>query len=350
LPSLALTWFRATLTLVAAFPLESRAQTSDTGRLYTVGVPLGPADSVRKLLSMGQRALALSYSQNWAASNPTDGAAQHAVTLSALASRQVDLAVQAGELSILLAPGTAAHHVALGRAYFERASSGDTPATREAARQSRDAFQQAIVLDSLNIEAREYLFTFHLMAPASAGASRTTARRLATEMGRVNPVKGMWAELRLASTVGPDASIRAAVMKAMNLAGTSADSGGLVMATMATTAGSARYPTMRETLVQAIYARFSQDPRVKFQRARLWITQARQLSDAERLLQEYLAMPSLPARSPSKGTVQWWLGQGYEKQGRAKEALAAYQVCAAMTPPSAECIRDANRLSASGSR
>lgn len=299
---------------------------------------------------MGQNALALKFSQDWATSSSSDGAAQHALTLSALATRQVDLAVQAGELSVLLAPEVPAHHVALGRAYFERASSGDTPATRQAARSSRDEFQRAIALDSLNLEAREYLFTFHLMAPASTGASRVTARRLAVEMGRINPATGMWAELRLASTIGPDEAIRAAVMKAMNLAGTSADSGGLVMATMAATAGSARYPTMRETLVQAAFSRFPGDPRVRFQRARLWITQGKQLAEAETLLREYLAMPTLPVRSPSKATVQWWLGQGYEKQGRIKDALAAYQVCAAMNPPLAECLRDANRLSASGSR
>jgi TolA-binding protein len=342
---------RSLLILIAGLsPAVTRAQTPDTSRVYTFGVPLEPSDSVRKLLRMGQNALALRYSQNWATSSPSDGAAQHGLTLSALATRQVDLAVQAGELSVLLAPDVPAHHVALGRAYFEQASSGDTPATRQVARRSRDEFQRAIALDSLNLEAREYLFTFHLMAPASAGASRVTARRLAVEMGRINPATGMWAELRLASTIGPDEAIRAAVMKAMSLAGTSADSGGLVMATMATTAGNARYPTMRETLVQAVYSRFPNDPRAAFQRARLWVTQGKQLADAERILREYVASSNLPARSPSKGTAQWWLGQGYEKQGRVKDALAAYQVCAAMNPPLAECLRDANRLSASGSR
>jgi TolA-binding protein len=299
---------------------------------------------------MGQNALALRHAQDWAASNPTDGAAQHALAISALASRQIDLAVQSGELSTLLAPDVAAHHVALGRAYFEQASSGDTPATRRAARQSRDQFQRAIELDSLNMEAREYLFTFHLMAPASAGASRVTSRRIALEMGRIDPVKGMWAELRLASTVGPDASIRTTVLKAMNLAGTPADSGGLVMSTMATTAGSARYPTMRETLVQLVFTRFPDDPRARFQRARLWITQAKQLADAEKLLMDYVAAASLPPRSPSRATAMWWLGQGYEKQRRKDAARDTYRACAALNPTLNECLRDANRLSGSGSR
>jgi hypothetical protein len=237
--------------------------------------------------------------------------------------------------------------VTLGRAYFDRATAGDTPAAREAARSSRRAFEDAIRLDSLNLEAREYLFTYHLVAPVNTGASRATARRLAAEMGRIHPAKGMWAELRLASSLGPDEAIRQAVMKAINLA--SGDTSGLVMATMASTAGSAQYPTMRETLVQMVYQRFPSDPRAWFQRARLWIIQAKNLGEAERVLMEYVALASMPPRSPSKATVMWWLGQGYEKEGRRADALATYRACGALQPTQSECIRDASRLSA-GSR
>lgn len=306
--------------------------------------PLSPADSVRKLIARGQPDAALAYAQRWSLESPGTTEALNSVALAAMAARRADVAVQAGEQSVMLDPSSSSSHLILGRAYFDQASAGDTPKARSAARLARQQFDQAIQLDSTSIEAYKYLFTFHLVAPAAVGASRASARRVADRMYRLDPIQGTWAQLRIAAMLGPDSAIRGAVTRALPLAGSPADSTGLVMATVASTAPSATGAASRENLVALVFQRFPDDPRVRFQRARLWVMEEQHLGEAQSLLEQYVASTQLPTWSPAKSVAQWYLGMALEKQGKRQEAVAAYERGTTMNPPCGECSRELRRL------
>jgi hypothetical protein len=314
-------------------------------RIYSM-VPPSPADSVRKLIARGQPDVALAYAQRWSLESPGNTQALNSVALAAMAARRADLAVQAGEQSVMLDPSISSSHLVLGRAYFDQASAGNTAQARSAARLARQEFDQAIQLDSTNIEAYKYLFTFHLVAPTSVGASRASARRVAAQMYRRDPIQGTWAQLRVAATLGPDSAIRAVITRALPLAGSPADSTGLVMATLASTAASATGATSRENLVALVYQRFPDDPRVRFQRARLWVMVEEHLGEAQSLLEQYVASSQLPTWSPAPSIAQWYLARALEKQGKRADAIAAYERGSAMSPPCSECPGDARRLRA----
>lgn len=333
------------LALLLVSPTLAAQSTPGNTRVYSL-VPLSPADSVKRLIARGQPQLALEYAQRWSLDLPSNPEALQAVALAALAARKADLAVQAGQQAVLLDPSVSAYHLVLGRGYFDQGTAGDSPATRSAVRSARQEFEQAIQLDSTNLEAYEYLFTFHLVAPTTVGASRSSARRLASQMLRLDQIKGTWAQLRVAATLGPDSAIRAVVTRALPLAGSPADSTGLVMATLASAAASATGATTRENLVALVYQRFPDDPRARFQRARLWVMEEAHLGEAQSLLEQYVSASQLPSRSPSRSMAQWFLARALEKQGKRADAIAAYERGSAMNPPCAECARDAQRLKA----
>ena len=286
----------------------------------------------------------MQLAEAWVARDTANPAAWHAVALAALPLLRAQRAQYAAARAVAIEPREATHHVLLGRAYFDLASGGASATSEAQIRRARSEFDTALALDSLNLEAREYLFTFHLTAPTNTGAGRATARRLAAQMFKLDRVMGTWARLRAAATLGPDSALRHAVTQALDVAGTAADSNGLVMATLAASAGAATGASMREELVALVYRRFPEDPRVDFTRARVWVQERAHLSEAEGLLAAYVDRPALPPMSAPRSAALWWLGQLYERLGRTKDALGAYDRATLAVPPSPEADRDARRL------
>jgi tetratricopeptide (TPR) repeat protein len=301
-------------------------------------------DSVRALLRAGNRDQAVAYGRAQIQARPSDAWAHHALAFAALAHEDFDAAVTAAERSVALAPNESRHHELLGNAYFEKAGAAGGLGAMGPAKKGKEEVERAIALDPNNIGARQSLMEFHLQAPGIAGGDKAEAGRQATEIARRDPVRGASAKLRVALQSGDAYDVTYQFEQALRLLTAGRDTTGLLRATLVSATQQVEKDAQKETLTARLYAALPNDPIVRYARARLWVVQGKQLTDAVALLQAYIALPDPPMGGASVGGAHWRLGQAYEKQGQGPEALAEYRRAVELAPQLEDAKKDLQRL------
>lgn len=244
-----------------------------------------------------------------------------------------DGAISAFERAVELAPQNSEYHLWLGRAYGRKAG---RERSFSFARRSKSSFEQAVRLDPANLRARRDLFDYLMQAPWIAGGSKSGAREQCEAIAGHDAMEGRlcWAAYweRESQPARADAEFRA-ILDARPAAA------GPYLA-------AARHFSARGDAATALAALEAaervapEEPNLNYYRPLVWVAAGRNLDEAEQQLQTYLMRVPQRTGRPSHAAARKLLGQVYEKQGRAREALEQYRLALRMDPRNRE-LRDA---------
>lgn len=203
-------------------------------------------------------------------------------------------ATEALEKAAKLAPKNSAIQSWLGRAYGRRAETSFPLTAPSYAGKARAAFEKALELDPDNRDALDDLFEYYLEAPGFLGGGVEKAEALAKRMAALDRAWGLRAEARILESRkdynAAEASLKRAIEVAPRSAGRFVDYARYL----------AKQGRTKESDEQ--FAKASQvapdSPDVKFARAKTYVEQNRNLPDARRLLEQYLASNLTPDNPP----------------------------------------------------
>lgn len=182
----------------------------------------------------------------------------------------------------------------LGKAYGRRAETSSVLTAPFYASKTRESFEKAVVLDSVNLEARSDVFEYYLEAPRPLGGGMDKAEAIAARIGRLDAAEfacklAALAEKRKQFDAAEQHLRRAVAMKPDQV-GRMIDLGEFL-------ARRGRYDEC-EDLLRAAGNRNLGSPSLMFAQASLEIRRGRNLAEAQRLLRSYLASPITPDEPP----------------------------------------------------
>jgi Flp pilus assembly protein TadD len=203
-------------------------------------------------------------------------------------------AIEAFEKALALAPRSSELHRWLGSAYGRRAETASVFTAPGHARKSRQYFEQAVELDPNNREAVANLFEYYLQAPGIMGGGLDKAEIMIMHMAKLDMPASHHARAQLEKKRKHYDAAEEQLRRAAELA--PYQPGRLV--------DLAQYLAERGQVKEsdekyAEAARLAPDsPQLLFSRAESYIHQKRNLNDARRLLERYLASPLTPDDPP----------------------------------------------------
>jgi len=205
-------------------------------------------------------------------------------------------ASQCFEKAVAADPRNSAYHHWLGRAYGKRAETSSFLTAPGLARKAREQFERAVELDPDNVEALNDLFEYYLQAPGFLGGGLEKAAALVERIGRLDPAERHYAEARLAEKRREFARAEQQLRQALQLAPRQL---GRIVDLAKFLARQRRFEESEALLAQAETIA-PNSPRLKFERAAIYIETGRNLEEARRLLREYLESPLTPEDPPRR--------------------------------------------------
>src|ERR1035438_9559399 len=127
-------------------------------------------------------------------------------------------ASEALEKSFELEPTNAEYALWLGRAFGRRAETGSPFTAPGYASKTRQYFEKAVALNPANLEAQSDLFEYYLEAPGFLGGGMDKASTTATQIARISPAEGYWAQAKLAEKRKEYSKAEAQLRRAVELA------------------------------------------------------------------------------------------------------------------------------------
>jgi tetratricopeptide (TPR) repeat protein len=254
----------------------------------------------------------------------------------ALEENRSDEAVSVLEKAAAALPNRAEVHLWLGDAYGAQALRAGMIKQATIAPKVRREYERAVQLDANNIDARDRLIQFYLLAPGVMGGSVDKAKAQALEIGKRDKLRGHRALATIAMNQKDPATARRELQTAVKEQPGSAP---------AHTALGSFYMTVDKNYKatdEELQAALRIDPAYMPVYAR--IGQLAQLSRTnlprgEEALRKYLTYVPKD-REPSRVSALFWLGGIYEAEGRKAEARQAY-LQAQKIAPDVKMIADA---------
>jgi Flp pilus assembly protein TadD len=208
-------------------------------------------------------------------------------------------ATEALEKAAPLDPANSEIYLWLGRAYGRRAETSNPLSAPGHASRARQYFEKATQLNPNNLEAQSDLFEYYLEAPGFLGGGLDKAAATATQMARINPAEGYWAQAKLDEKRkqfgSAEEHLRRAIEVAPHQVGRLID-----LARLLTRQG--RYSEADQSLAKAVQLE-PDSPKVIFGRAEIYVKSKRNLDVARSLLKRYLSLelsPDDPPRSQAE--------------------------------------------------
>jgi tetratricopeptide (TPR) repeat protein len=130
-------------------------------------------------------------------SHPNDAEAVHLLSRVRLAFGELDEALRFAEKAAALDPKNARYRAGVAQVVSVQASSAGMLRQIALARRARREAEAALALDPSSTEALSGLMAFHVESPAIVGGDRARALRLAEQIGRIDRVEGLMAQMRL---------------------------------------------------------------------------------------------------------------------------------------------------------
>jgi cytochrome c-type biogenesis protein CcmH/NrfG len=203
-------------------------------------------------------------------------------------------ASEALEKAVALEPGNSEVHLWLGRAYGRRAETSSMITAPGFANKTRQCFEKAVRLNPANLEAQSDLFEYYLEAPGFLGGGVDKASATATQIARISPAEGHWAQAKLAEKrkefSSAEAQLRLAVEIAPQQIGPLID-----LARLCTRQG--RYQDADVSLAKAEQIA-PHSAKLMFAKAELYIKGKRNLDVARELLKRYITSVLTPEDPP----------------------------------------------------
>jgi Flp pilus assembly protein TadD len=203
-------------------------------------------------------------------------------------------ATDAFEKALALAPGNSELHRWLGNVYGRRAETGSVFTAAGNARKAHQYFEQAVELDPNNREAVANLFEYYLEAPGVMGGGIDKAETLAKRIAKLDAPAGYHAQAQLERKQKRYEAAEEQLRRAAELAPRQV---GRILDLAKFLSERGRVKESDEKFSEA--ARIAPNsPELLFVRAETYIQQKRNLNDARRLLERYLASPLTPDDPP----------------------------------------------------
>jgi Flp pilus assembly protein TadD len=203
-------------------------------------------------------------------------------------------ATEAFEQALALAPRSSELHRWLGNAYGRRAETGSIFTAPGNARKSRQYFEEAVELDPNNREAVANLFEYYLEAPSFMGGGLDKAETLIMRLAKLDTPASHHARAQLETKRKHYDAAEEQLRRAAELA---PHQPGRLIDLAQYLAERGQVKESDEKYAEA--ARMAPDsPQLLFSRAETFIHQKRNLNDARRLLERYLASPLTPDDPP----------------------------------------------------
>ena len=229
-------------------------------------------------------------------------------------------------------PRSSAAYLWVGNITGQLARIGSAQTKVKLAPAIRDAYTQAIALDGANIDAREGLMQFLIEAPATLGGDKAQAQEQAVAIGRVNPFRGLSAQVTVASSTND----RPAVERLLRLATTQFPDSVLGWANLSAMQADDHRPADAFATITRWQARRTHPMFALFSLGRTAAVTGEQLDRGVQALQRYLRGPRGP-NDPPLANAHYRLAQIYEKQHRTVDAKSEYQFAIKLNPS----LRDA---------
>jgi tetratricopeptide (TPR) repeat protein len=157
--------------------------------------PLAP---VRIDLDVGRADDAISHLGSFLTANPGDADAHNLLCRVYYQEQRWNDAIDECQIAVRLMPLNSGYHLWLGRAYGGKANSIHSVGAYGLAKKVRDEFEQAVHLDSENVDALSDLGEFYARAPEIVGGGKGKARRVAQALEQYEPAEGHQLNARLA--------------------------------------------------------------------------------------------------------------------------------------------------------
>ena len=151
-----------------------------------------------RLFDAGKRAEARAALEAAAREDPKDARAAVYLGRIFLTQEDLDTAVLWFEKAVALDAARSDNQLWLGRAYGSQALTANVFKQASLAGKVKKAFEKAVELDPNNVDARLALIDYFLQAPGIVGGSVEKAREQASEIGRLDGLRGHRASGRIA--------------------------------------------------------------------------------------------------------------------------------------------------------
>lgn len=191
----------------------------------------------------------------------------------------------------------------LGRAYGRRAETASFSAPGLASK-ARQYFELSVQLNPKNSQALADLFDYYLEAPGFLGGGYEKAARVAGQIAAINPAEGYFVRSELAQKRKDYSSAEDSLRRAMAAAPRQV---GRVLDLAKFLAKQGRTPESDAVFAKAD-REFPNSPRVWFAKANVLVDEKRNLPEARRLLEKYLAA-SVSPEDPPKADAERLLRQ-----------------------------------------
>jgi tetratricopeptide (TPR) repeat protein len=267
------------------------------------------------------------FFEPYAAKNPKDADAALYLGRALFALRKLEPAAEWLEKAAALAPRRSDVYLWLGRAYGQAAVGASVFRQAGLAKKTQTAWEKSVALDPNNLDARDSLIQFYLMAPGFMGGGVDKAREQAAEIRKRDPIRGHLASVTIAfdqkDTAAAERELKVAIQEAP------ADP-------RARLSLSLLYQTQEKwaasfDILEALVKADPENYDALYQVGRAAALSGQRLDRAEECLKRYLGRAPGPQSAPL-ANAHFRLGQVYEKKGSKAQARAEYQAALKLDP------------------
>jgi tetratricopeptide (TPR) repeat protein len=190
------------------------------------------------------------------------------------------------EKALALEPGNAEYALWLGRAWGRRAETSSPFTAPAHASKARQCFERSVQLNPMDLEAQSDLFEYYMEAPGFLGGGLDKAAAIATQIGRISPSDGQWAEAKLAEKRKESGSAEAHLRRAIELAPQQV---GKLIELARFLVKQGRYQEADQSFARAEQVA-PNNPRLLYARAETYVQAHHNLTVARELLKHYMSM------------------------------------------------------------
>jgi len=156
---------------------------------HTASIPNNALEQVTADLALGRANDAISRLSSSLATDPGDAEAHNLLCRVYYQEERWDNAIHECAAAVQLAPMDSGYHLWLGRAYGEKADSIHSIKAYGLAKKVRSEFEQAVQLESGNVDALSDLGDFYTAAPEIVGGGKKKAQGVAHALDQYEPAQ-----------------------------------------------------------------------------------------------------------------------------------------------------------------
>ena len=254
--------------------------------------------------------------------------------------RGLDEAIRWFKKAVDLEPTSSAHHMWLGDAYASKAQRAGVFEKPFLSRSIRKEIEKAVELDPSNLDARQGLVQFYVMAPGILGGSAQKAKEQAAEMAKRDAVRGhrmyAWIYTQEKDFAKAEQEYLAAVQ-------TDPQQKELRYALGYFYQGQSKYDEAFAVFEELARLDPSDWP-AYYQIGRTGVLSGKNLDRAEECFKTYIEKAAKDG-NPSPAWAHYRLGMLYEKKGRKDLAKREYEAALALQPDHKESKEALGKLS-----